>query len=1114
VNLRCTPQRLAELIDGGTVLTAEQAQVVGAPLASHLVVAGAGAGKTFVMALRVVYLVANGLVEPDAILGLTFTRKAAAELGQRIRAMLARLPADLVGGPDAPWPVVSTYDAYASSLVRSYGLQVGADPDARILTGAQRWQVATDVVESWAGDPDISASTGWLAGLLMGLADQTADNQVEPDRLIAYLDSVILDLAGKEPGVNPATGRRKSSAPAGVTSAITGLMNRRAAARLINEYRARKAELGAMDFADRAAWARRLARLGMDGSARNPVARAERDRFKTVVLDEFQDTSTSQIDFLSALFAPMPVMAVGDPHQSIYGWRGASATALEAFLERFQASESGLPPKRPATLHLSVAWRNDRAILDVANRVAQPLRAASLIELPELRQRPGAGPGQVDSGYFETRAAEAEAVAAYLSEHWAPSLNGASPRTAAVLVRTRAQIDPVVAGLEAAELDYQVIGRGGLLRAPEVRDVVSVLAASQDLTRGDAFMRLAASPRFALGIKDLDALARLARRNSEDGGNGTAQEVLGLGAASGAPAGDAERLSVLDALEAVIAAPPDADCGGISPQGVARLRRIGRALGRVRRAASYLSLPELVLEAERTLGLDIDLLAAPGPAGRSQVSQLVNEAHNYSQNQDVASLTGFLNWLEAEEEQADGLELADVPAPGGAVQVLTVHAAKGLEWDVVCVPGLVQGGFPAVTVKEVDGEQEAVGLGWLSDARRSGSSGGLPWPLRLDGGPLPAFRHEEAADVVELGEAFENFKREVGRHLVAEDRRVAYVAVTRARTHLFLSGSWITTTPKGRPPSVFLRELLAGGLIDASRWAQDPGEIEPGEVAEQFAVWPPENPAGRRGPALARAAAAVDAARRDLPARLRPAEAIRLLEGMNSELAARAALLLRERERSAANLVVALPAQNSATTLIGLAGGDGDALDRLRRPVPVKPSRGATLGEEFHRRAALELAVGAHSRVRQDMLDAALLADHHVDSAAEAHLNSLMEAFRRSRWMSGADTLVAVETELEIELLGRCVVARIDAVFRDPSGRMVVVDWKTGTSDSGSARPIHADQVRLYQTAVASQNGLAPDQIQGYVHYVMENRSVPVKCPPDYLSHLADRLSALGATEL
>jgi DNA helicase-2/ATP-dependent DNA helicase PcrA len=1160
VNAEYSPQRLAELLEDGIVLTDEQAEVIGAPLSSRLVVAGAGSGKTFVMAMRVIYLVANGIVEPGAVLGLTFTRKAAGELNQRIRSLLARLPKGLTGGSDALQPAVSTYDAYASSIVRSYGLLVGADPDARVLTGAQRWGLARDVVEGWAGDPSIDVGAEWLVGLLLTLADQTIDNGVEPDRLIEYLDLVIDDLETKAPWRNPATRRLKRSAP-GATAAAQGLKNRRAAARLIGQYRSRKAEAGVMDFADQAAWARRLATDGRAGA----LMGSERERFAAVLLDEFQDTSTSQIEFLSALFGGLPVMAVGDPNQSIYGWRGASATALDVFKDRFHGpdGEGGQPPP----LGLTVARRNDKAILGVANRLVEPLRQGARVRVGELRPRPDAGPGRVDSAYFVTQAEEAEAIAAYLSEHWSPTLDGPAPKTAAILVRARSRIDAIAEGLEAAGIDYEVIGRGGLLRAPEVRDVVSALTASQDLSRGDAFMRLASSPRFALGIKDLDALNRLARRQEPvragdvadeegltrgsdlAGGAGPAggtDQADGEGPAGGgdlaggtdpAAGGDqagrhqtsapgagaespsslggrvdgADRFAVLDALDLVMDADDPEATSGISAEGLARLRRIGHVLKRLRQAASYLSLPELVLEAEKALDLDLDLLSARGPAGRSQINQLVGEAHNYAEGQDQASLDGFLSWLRAEEEIADGLELADVPQAGAAVQILTVHGAKGLEWDIVCVPGMRDGAFPAVRMTGDPDDRQPSGLGWLSDARGAGASGGLPWPLRLDQAGLPRFEHTGAADVVEVEACLGDFKRRVGHHFLAEDRRVAYVAVTRAKSHLFLSGFWYATGTKTPcPPSVFLEELAGARLVDSSRWAAQPtraplGAEDSDAAGSGFAVWPQIDPAGTRGPALVQAAGLVKEGRAGL-GRLRPGHAVQLLEQLGSELADRAALLIREREQTPAEATVLLPEQASATTLIGLAGNVPDAVRALRRPVPSEPNRGASLGEEFHRRAALELSALGGKPVRQEMLDSSLWLAWQADSAAEAQLRSLMAQFRQSRWMSGADSLVAAEAELEIELAGRAIVARVDAVFRDADGRIVIVDWKTGRSDRGQARPLHAEQVRLYQAAWAMRTGARPDQLVGYVHYIMEDLSVPVACPPDYLDQLAARL--------
>jgi DNA helicase-2/ATP-dependent DNA helicase PcrA len=1023
--------------------------------------------------------------------------------------------------------------------------------------------LAKDVVEGWA-DQDldnnaspVDSSADSLVASLLTLADQCADNEVEPERLIRYLSRALERLDRVPPGVNPKSGKLNQALPEGLKAAVAALTKRRAVAGLISRYRQRKVTAGTMDFADQAAWARRLTNGGPAG----PVIAAERERFQAVVLDEFQDTSSSQIAFLAAVFGATPVMAVGDPNQSIYGWRGASADALDAFLERFQSDGSHDPAasahqRQPdqagaaKVLHLSVARRNGRAILEVANQLVAPLRAAAKVPVPTLQPLPEAGSGNVDSAYLADDVAEAAAVAAYLSRHWAPTLSLARPLTAAVLARTKRQLDPIIEALAAAGMEYQVIGRGGLLRTPEVQDIVAALAASHDLTRGDAFMRLATSPRFAIGAKDLDALARLTRPG---------------GAESRQPGGD-ERMAVLDALETILE--PTAPAVAISSDGLSRLRRLGRILRRIRRATSYLGLPELVLEAEQALDLDLDLLAAGGHSGRAQVNQLVNEAHDYSQGQDQADLAGFLGWLEAEDRLSDGLDLAEVPSPGGAVQLLTVHAAKGLEWDLVCVPGLAEGRFPMVAMAKDD--QTPTATAWLSDANRGGASGGLPWPLRLDHAALPQFDGKvfdpsglmgdrqgsrgrcaatamrdhagalvdlvstqadaaaalvsavrdgpgdrpgedrvELEDVLQLRSSFEDFQRRAGDYFVREDRRVAYVAATRAKTHLLLTGSWYADgRVAGRPPSIFLEELAQSGLISRAGWTPDPGKPV-ADAAGPTPTWPPAHPAGRREPILTAAAAAVERFSQPL-GRLRNDEVVVLLEQIGSELAARAALLIREQQSEPTVRRVGLPEQTSATALVGLTRQPEQSLRLLRRPLPTAPSRGSALGEEFHRRAAVELAAQSASPVLQDMLDATLLTDRRVDSATQAQLNSLLTKFRQSPWMSGNARPVAVEAELEIELLDRVVVARVDAVFREPGGQLAVVDWKTGRSDRGRAHPAHAEQLRLYQAAWARQHKVEPKRISGHVHYIMENLSVPVQCPPDYLEQLSRRISAVA----
>src|SRR5690554_431933 len=185
---------------------------------------------------------------------------------------------------------------------------------------------------------------------------------------------------------------------------------------LVEEFTARKRESDQIDFPDQVALAARIAMEVPD------VGVLERARFDVVLLDEYQDTSVAQLRLLGHLFggdgagAGHPVTAVGDPHQSIYGWRGASAGGLERFPERFPRAD-GAPAR---VLALSTSRRNDAAVLDAAHLVGGPLREATAersgLDLPLLRPRPGAGEGEVAVVVAETTQEEARAVAAFVAE--------------------------------------------------------------------------------------------------------------------------------------------------------------------------------------------------------------------------------------------------------------------------------------------------------------------------------------------------------------------------------------------------------------------------------------------------------------------------------------------------------------------------------------------------------------------------------------------------------------------------------------------------------------------------------------------------------------------------
>src|SRR5690349_9205997 len=337
-----TPGQLARLLRLPEP-TQEQAAVIGAPLGPMAVIAGAGSGKSETMASRLVWLVANQLVRPERVLGLTFTRKAAAELADRVRSRLEGLHrAGLASAGDEELPgepTVSTYHAYAGRLVADHALRDGMEPSIRLVTPAISWQIAARVVAAYDGPMDaVNWSPATVTAAVIDLAGELAEHLRDADDVLnigRWLDQSLAGLTGRVPALARKTVRSQRT--------------REQLLPLVAAFHRAKAAREVIDYGDQMAIAARIA-------ARHPeVGAAERARYQVVLLDEYQDTSHAQLVLLRSLFSGgHPVTAVGDPCQSIYGWRGASAGNLRRFRADFPAGY-----ERPApVLALSTSFRN------------------------------------------------------------------------------------------------------------------------------------------------------------------------------------------------------------------------------------------------------------------------------------------------------------------------------------------------------------------------------------------------------------------------------------------------------------------------------------------------------------------------------------------------------------------------------------------------------------------------------------------------------------------------------------------------------------------------------------------------------------------------------------
>jgi len=944
---RYTPDELARLLRLPPP-TRAQAAVISAPLAPLLVVAGAGSGKTETMAARVVWLVANGYVHPDRVLGLTFTRKAAGELAGRIRTRLGQLRRRL--GADAfleGEPTVSTYHSYAARILSEHGVRSGFEPAARLLTEAARWQVADAVVRTYDGDMDaVPFVPDTVTDAVLKLADELAEHLVDPDDVARWTGRFNAELRAR---------------PGRVYARVRDLLDRQQARLqllpLVRRFAARKADAEAVDFGDQ------LARAAVVARDHPEVGEVERDRFRVVLLDEYQDTSHAQVVLLRSLFGGgHPVTAVGDPCQSIYGWRGAGAGTLDRFPETFPGRDG-----RPATVReLTTSWRNRPEILAVANALAAPLRAAGArVATLAAAPRPAAplAGSTVACALTGTFLDEAEWIADRVASTWraagweppagsgesgrpagAPSITdgpAGAPPTTAVLVRRRDQIPAIESALRARGLPVEVVGLGGLLDTPEVRDVVSTLRVLADPTDGASLVRLLTGARWRIGPRDLVALHRRARRLA------AAREPAGAADGSGPePEIVPDRLVAAALAEALDDPGPPTD---YSPTGYARLRAFAAELAALRRRLDQ-PLPDLVGDVERTTGLDVEVavrqagatVAGTGPAGgglaRAHLDALGEVAARFAAEAPGATLPAFLAFLAAAEDEERGLTPGEVEVVEGAVQVLTTHAAKGLEWDVVAVAGLTRQVWPAPT-KGSDHYLYGAGV--------------LPFPLRGDAAALPVFDLSGADDQKGVDQARQRFEAAWREHEEREERRLAYVAVTRARRLLLCSGYWWGDgIRRARGPSVFLEEIrdqCRSGAGSVDEWAGEPddGATNPTDELVATAVWPAD-PLGDRRPALEEAAALVraalaagDAAGRDATARdAAGADARDVADPVVARWAREADLLLAERQRAAeraASVEVPLPEHLSVSQLVALTRDPRGLARQLRRPLPARP---------------------------------------------------------------------------------------------------------------------------------------------------------------------------------
>lgn len=1013
----------------GIPFSVEQMAAITAPIdRTQVIIAGAGSGKTSVMAARVVWLVGHVGIAPETVLGLTFTNKAAAELGQRVRLSL-----DKIGDwSEVGEPTVSTYHAFAGSLIAEHGLRMGIEPDLRITSDASRYQRMAQVIERYdAPLEQVSTHMPTLIGDVMNLDGQLSEHLVTTERLRAFDTGLLAELDRYD---KKAVVHHKG---------IETAKKRIELSRLVDRYRQAKSEDGVMDFSDQMAWGAELAAIP-------EVGRALRERFGIVLLDEYQDTSVAQRDLLKSLFSGdteatgrgHSVTAVGDPAQGIYGWRGAASGNLAEFLEHFPCADGTLG--RFHTLDVSQRCYED--IIDVANTLAADYYVTTDIVKP-LKAVEREDKGSVSVSLHHTVTAEIEHVVAAIT-----AARATTPlKEIAILVREGREIGAIVKALREHRIPVEVVGLNGLLAQPEIQDVLAVLEVVEDVTANPALLRLLNGPRWRIGPRDLALLGHRAHALSGATRGPAGSGDLDLELEKAVEGTDpTEIVSLADAL----------DDPGRLPYSAEALERFGQLAALLRNLRSHVSEPIVDFTRRVIAAIDLDLEVQVGQlsSGMDDLALLLDAIASYAESGSYASLRGLLAYLQAEEDFNKGMEVS-TPSEADSVKLLTAHKAKGLEWDTVFVPFMATKVFPS-------GQSRSV---WIATAST------LPVALRGDRATVP--------DIEEWSTPGAKDYREANRaDALNEERRLGYVAFTRARKALHVSGHWWGRTQKGsRGPSEFL-ETAHGWLVDAGGepgiWTEPPGKDDTNPHLDEIVSvnWPaPLDGVGKRREAAALVREMLSGAPQlESSPDGTPEEAAEL--ATLDSLAADIEVLLKEVEAAEGNTkTVRLPAALSATTALRLAEDEAKLVRELARPMPRQPSTAARFGTRFH--AWVEAHFG-----QQSLLDPSdLPGQGDADIADDAELTELIADFKTGPY--GDSEPYAIEAPFSLVLGGQQVIGRIDAVYQttrpDGGTGFEVVDWKTNRA--ATADPL---QLAIYRLAWAELQGIDPAMVTGAFYYV------------------------------
>lgn len=687
-------------------LNPEQKEAVTHGEGPLLIVAGAGTGKTTVITRRLAWLIFSGRAKAEEILALTFTDKAAEEMEERVDRLLPYGYVDL-------W--VSTFHSFGERILKDNALEIGLDPNFKLLTPVDAWQMMRKNLSRFQLDyyRPLGSPTRFIQALVQHFS-RLKDENVRPEEYLKLAEKKLKEAKNNEE-------KEKAEKILEVANAY----------RIYEEI---KTEKGRLDFGDL------IVKTLEIFQKRKSILEKYRSQFKYILVDEFQDTNWAQYELLKLLASPKNNLTVcADDDQALYRWRGAAYTNSIQFTRDYPEAK---------IVVLKENYRNKQNILDLAYQFIQlnnpdrlefqlskkPIKGVFLTKkLKTVRQ----GVGIISHLHLKTQEEEANEVVKKIIE-----LKKENPQLLwsdfAILVRANAYADLFIQKLSQLEIPYQFVASRGLYRQPEIMDLISFLKLLDNYHESTALYRFISLPIFKFDSLDLMNLMHYSRRKN---------------------------LSLFETFE-------KSDLLAIKPETRKEIAKILEILRKFTEIAKRKTVGQVLYQFIEESGLlkiwskeesveDLKRIA--------NLRQFFKKIEEFEMTNDDRSFKAFIDQINLEMEAGEEGSLQELVEEGPeAVRVMTVHQAKGLEFPYVFIVNLVDKRFPSIERKEP-----------------------IEMPIELIKEIIPE-----------------------GDYHLQEERRIFYVAMTRARDGLFFTSAEDYGGVRKKRPSRFLQEL---GLVKDSK---------------------------------------------------------------------------------------------------------------------------------------------------------------------------------------------------------------------------------------------------------------------------------------------------------